>query len=262
MIPRRLGRGTALGLVLFLTLSVGAHGERPFPDQAQEEAKLLEDLQGLVRKLREARAAFYQRHRTRLEQLEAVRSPVRRLEIELGDLRAQDTKLDRSLAEARASLEKLRQEEASDRRRAELGPELEKSSREGREFIDRGIPYRVSDRAQRLGAPGDGSLSDQLGRYWSFLQEEVRVARSGEALSMEVPLSGGRAKPARVFRVGHLVMGFVTEDGQEAGLWNGSQWVPASDPLGEKTVREAIDILDRRRTPMLLTLPVLRRGAP
>jgi hypothetical protein len=262
MNARTIGRGTVLGLFLFLTLPIRARGERPLRGDAQEEAKLAEDLQGLVRKLREARAGFYQRHRTRLEQLEAARSPVRRLEIELGDLRAQDTRLDRSLAEARVSLEKLRQEEASDRRRAELGPELEKSIREGREFIDRGIPYRVSDRSGRLGAPGDGSLSDRLGRYWSFLQEEVRVARSGEALSMEVPLSGGRAKPSRVFRVGHLVMGFVTEDGLEAGLWNGSQWVPPSDPLEEKTIREAIDILDRRRTPTLLTLPVLRRGGP
>ncbi|HVR84773.1 MAG TPA: DUF3450 family protein [Planctomycetota bacterium] len=256
-------RGAAFGVCLFLAFPIWADGERPSPSvQAQEEAKLADELQGLVRKLREKRTGFYGRHRTRSEQLDSFRNSAKRLDTELAELRGRETEADRNLAEVRADLEKLRGEEAADRLRASLGPELEKSIREGHDFIERGIPYRVQDRAQRLGAPGDGSLSDKLSRYWSFLQEEIRVARSGEALSADIPLGGGRAKPARIFRVGHLVMGYVTEDGLEAGLWNGSQWVPAADPSQEKTIREAVDILDRRRAPALLALPVLRRGTP
>jgi hypothetical protein len=259
-----LARGACFGTCLLLGLPIGAGGQgSSLPIGAQqEETKLAEELQGLVRKLREERAAFYGRHRTRSEQLEGARSAARRLDVELSELRGRETEVDRKLADARADLEKLRGEEAADVLRAALGPEVEKSIREGKEFIDRGIPYRAQDRSGRLGVPADGSLSDQLSRYWSFLQEEIRVARSGEALSAEIPLGAGRAKPARVFRVGQLVMGYVTEDGLEAGLWNGTQWVPATDPAQDKTIREAIDILDRRRAPGLLSLPVLRRGGP
>jgi hypothetical protein len=255
-------RGAAFGLAIFLTIPQTARGDRPLSGNPQEEAKLAEELQGLVRKLREERTAFYGRHRTRAEQLESARNSARRLDTELAELRGREMEADRNLGEVRAEVEKLRGEEGADSLRASLGPAVEQSIREGREFIDRSIPYRSQDRSQRLGAPEDGSLSDKLSRYWSFLQEEIRVARSGEALSAEIPLGGGRAKPARVFRVGHLVMGYVTEDALDAGLWNGSQWVPAADPVQDKTIRDAIDILDRRQTPALLSLPVLRRGAP
>jgi len=263
MKTQTLVRGAAFGACLVLAVPIWAGGDRPpVSGGAQEEAKLADELQGLVRKLREERAAFYGRHRNRSEALDSVRTSARRLDTELAELRGRDLEADRNVAEVRSDIEKLRGEETADSLRASLGPIVEESIREGRDFIDRGIPYRSQDRSQRLGAPEDGTLSDKLSRYWSFLQEEIRVARSGEALSAELPLGGGRAKPARVFRVGHLVMGFVTEDGLEAGLWNGTQWVPASDPSQEKAIREAIDILDRRRAPALLSLPVLRRGTP
>jgi hypothetical protein len=259
---RYAARGAAFGLAIFLTLPHTARGDRPLSGNSQEEAKLAEELQGLVRKLREERSSFYQRHRTRSDQIESSRSSIRRLESEVAELRGRESEADRNLAELRTDLEKLRSEEAAGGQGEKLMPALEKSIQEGREWIAKGIPYRIDDRSQRLGSPQDGSLSEKLGRYWSFLQEEARIARSGEALSSEIPLSGGRAKPARVFRVGHLVMGYVTEDGQEAGLWNGTQWSPAASPEQEGTIRQAVEILDRRHTPELLSLPVLRRGSP
>jgi len=255
-------KAAALGLAVLLILPGIARGDRPLGGEAQEEGKLAEELQGLVRQLREERAAHYGRHRTRGEQLEAARSPVRRLELEVAELRARETEADRNLAEAKADLEKLQREGAADALRSQLLPELDKSIREGRDFISKGIPYRLGDRSERLGAPENGSLQEKLARYWSFLQEEARIARSGEALSAEIPLSSGRAKPARVFRVGHLVMGFVTEDGLDVGLWNGKEWVSAASGDEEKAIRQAVEILDRRRTPELLSLPVLRRGTP
>ena len=105
-------------------------------------------------------------------------------------------------------------------------------------------------------------LSDQLGRFWSFLQEELRVARSGETYSAEVPIGGGKAKPARIFRVGHLALGYVTEDGEQSGLWDGAQWVAARSPEEEHALRDAVETLDRRRAPTLLPIPLLRKAAP
>ncbi len=258
----RVARGAAAAAFLSLMLPIPARGERPPSGVTQDEAKLAEELDGLVHKLREERVAYSQRHRARVERLESARAPVRRLELELADLRTREAEADRNLAEARSEIEKLRREGAGDGLRSQLVPDVEQSIREGREFIEKGIPYRLEDRSQRLGTADNGTLQDKVARYWSFLQEEARIARSGEVLSMDVPLEGGRAKPARVFRVGHLVMGYVTEDGLEAGLWNGKTWAPAASPDQEKAVRQAVEILDRRRTPELLSLPVLRKGAP
>jgi hypothetical protein len=259
---RFFGRGAALGFALLLTLPDPARGERPLSGDPQEEGKLTEELETLVRKLREDRAAYYSRHRARKEQLDSARSAERRLEPELAELRSREGDLERTLAEAKADLEKLKKEREKDSLRLLLIPEVEKSIREGKDWIGQGIPYRVDDRLLRLGDPAGGTLQDKLSRYWSFLQEEVRIARSGEALSMEVPLTRGRAKPARVFRVGHLILGYVTEDGLEAGLWNGKEWASSSTVQEEKAVRQAVDILDRRRAPELLSLPVFRRGNP
>jgi len=256
---RLASNGAAFGLLAFLTLPAAARGDRPLEEGSQEEPKPAEDLEGLLRKLREARQAFNTRHRSRLEELENVRGSTRRLEAELSDLRSRESEADRGLTEVRGDLAKLKAEEAADGLRASLGPDVDRFLREGRDSIDRGIPYRVQDRRQRLGASEEGALSDRMSRAWSFLQEEIRIARSGEALSEEIPLGGGRAKPARVFRVGHLVMGYVTEDGLEAGLWNGSQWTPTASPGQERSVREALDILERRRAPELIRLPLLKR---
>lgn len=250
-------KGMALALAL---LAAGAGGQEPL--SGGDEAKLQDELRDVVRSLRETRTAYYGRQRARSEAIEAARAPLKRLETELSDLRDREREADRDLAEVRAELDKLKEKEASDAQRSAIASELEKLVTEAKDFVVRGIPYRVEDRTLRLGSSGGESLSGQFDRYWSFLQEELRIARSGEAFSAEVPLDAARTKPARLIRVGHLVLGYVSEDGQDAGLWNGSRWAPPAGPEDEKAIREAVEILDRRRAPELLSLPVLRRVGP
>lgn len=254
-----MSRFAVAGVVLALLL--GAAPEHQDPAESAD-AKLQDELRATLKTLREERSAYYQRRRTRSEALDAARAPVKRLEVELSELRTRQQEADKNLGEVKTELEKLRKDEAGDASRAALPAALEKALREAKDFVDRGIPYRTADRGLRLGKPGEGSPADQLSRYWSFLQEEFRVARSGEAYSAEVPLDGGRAKPARIFRVGHLILGYVTEDGLHAGLWNGTQWVAPSSPEEEERIREAVETLDRRRSPSLLSLPVLRKVGP
>ena len=254
-----MSRFAVMGLLL--TLLLGAVPEQQEPADSAD-AKLQDELRATLKTLREERAAYYQRRRSRTEALDAARAPVKRLEVELSELRTRQQEADKALGEVHAELDKLRKDEAADVFSAGLSPALEKSLREAKDFVDHGIPYRSADRGLRLGKPADGGPADQLSRYWSFLQEEFRVARSGEAYTAEVPLDGGRAKPARIFRVGHLILGFVTEDGLHAGLWNGTQWVAPSSPEEEQRIREAVETLDRRRSPSLLSLPVLRKVGP
>lgn len=254
---KRIIRGVAATLALLLAAAVGQ--ELP---SGGEEAKLQEELQGVLKKLREERAAHYQRARARTEEIEAAKAPVRRLEGELVELRSREQEADKNLAEVRADLERMKADETKDPLSAMLAPEVEKLIKESREFIEAGVPYRKADRLQRLGVAGEGPLSDQLGRYWSFLQEEARVARSGETYSAEVPIGGGKVKPARIFRVGHLVLGYVTEDGEQSGLWDGKEWAAARSPEEDRALRNAVDTLDRRRAPTLLPIPLLRKVGP
>lgn len=223
---------------------------------AQEE-KLFDELQEALRMLRSERAEAYSRRRARAAEIEAARAPLRRLEGEIAELKAREAETGKGLEEARTELDQLRKAAAAEAETAALlAPELESSFAWFRAFVEKGIPYRRDDRLLRLGGPG--SPPDRVGRAWSFAQEELRIARSGEAWSAEVALPGGRAKPARLFRTGHLLLGYVTEDGLESGLWYGGAWTPDENPA----IRQAVEMLDRRRPPGLLLFPVERRAAP
>ncbi|HEX7899661.1 MAG TPA: DUF3450 family protein [Planctomycetota bacterium] len=217
-------------------------------------------LEDVLRQLREERAAWYQRQRARQERLDGLRQTTRRLEGETAELKTREAEADKQLTDVGAELATLRkEEEVGTARAAELGPSLDRAFAEGKAYVAAGLDYRRKDRLARLEVdPGVHSPGERLGRYWSFLQEELRVARSGEAYSAAIPLDGGRVKPARIFRVGHLLQGYVTEDGLESGFETAGAWKPAGTPARDQAARDAIEILDRRRAPALLKLPVKR----
>jgi hypothetical protein len=239
--------GAAVAAALLLPLQAA---EAP----PQDAAQAVDELQDVLRTLRDERAAAYGRRRARAAEIESARSPLRRLEGDLAELKAKEAEADRALAELRRELGELGAAAAADQAAENaLAPELEASAAFFRELVDQGLPYRQDERRARLGGPGP--VPDRLGRAWTFAQEELRIARSGEAWSADVPLPGGRAKPARIFRTGHLLAGFVTEDGAESGLWSAGAWTPREDPA----IRRAVDMIDRRLPPGLLRLPVERR---
>ncbi len=241
--------GAAFGAALLLPLRAA---EAP----PQDGAALVDELQEVLRTLRDERTAAYARRRARATEIEGARSPLRRLESELAELKVRDAEAGKALAELRRELGELGAAATADQAAAEaLAPELETSVAFFREVVDHGFPYRQEERRARLGGPGP--LPDRLGRAWSFAQEELRIARSGEAWSADVALPGGRAKPARFFRTGHLLAGYVTEDGTESGLWSAGAWTPREAP----EIRQAVDMIDRRLPPALLRLPVERRDA-
>lgn len=217
------------------------------PDPADE-------LRDVVRALREERAAAYARRRARAAEIEAARAPLKRLEIELSELRQKEAESEKALADARAELDSLRSAAAAEDAAAKaLGPPLEAAFAHFKELVRAGIPYRRDERAARLGE--GGAAPERLARLWTFAQEELRVARSGEAWTAEVALPDGRAKPARLFRAGHLLCGFVSEDGREGGFWSNGAWAAGQD----EDVRKAVEMLDRQRPPGFLLFPIQGR---
>ena len=213
-----------------------------------------DELQDVLRTLREERAAYYARQRARAASIEEARQPLRRLDAELAELRARQDDAGKHLLETRSDLERLSAElETLRAASAPLPSALDAFQNDALRFVQEGPDYRRADRLARLGS--GGPTADRLGRAWSFLQEELRLARSGETYSAEIPLGDGVRKPARVFRFGHLLQGYVTEDGLHAGLETPPGWSPAP-PDVEPALRAAVEMLDRRRAPGLLLLPV------
>ena len=104
------------------------------------------------------------------------------------------------------------------------------------------------------------SVVDQLGRLWSYVQDELRLARSSETYTGRLQMDNGTSPHVRYFRVGQLILGYVTEDGERTGMWSalseGKGWLHISDPKQARQVRDAVDILDRRKGPRLVTLPI------
>ncbi len=234
--------------------------------EASADARALSDeLASVLTRLREARAAYYQRQHARAVEIKAAREPVRRLQSEVAELVARQEDADKELAGVSAEIATLqRDQETLAACEAQLLPAVEKAVAGATRFVASGFDYRRQERLARLGAdmPPTADLAERVTRYWAFLQEELRIARSGETYTAQIPLEGGRAKPARVFRVGHIVQGFVTEDAAEAGLETRAGWQRADSPETEQVVRDAVDMLDRRRAPALLPVPIVRRNEP
>lgn len=218
-----------------------------------------DELRDLLKKLREERAGYYQRQRSRTDEIDKARAAIRKLDADLADLKARETEADLGLADVRGDVDKLREEEkAYEASRDKVLPALAAFEKEAKAFVESGPPYRVQDRLLRLTGPGaTPAAPERLGRVWEFLQEELRVARSGEAFTADVPVDRDRVKPSRVVRVGHLFLAYVAEDGVESGLWiPGKGWTRAATPDQDRAIREALRMLDRHRAPGLLRLPV------
>lgn len=218
------------------------------------QADPADELRDVLRQLREERAAAYARRRSRSAEIDAARAPVRRLELEISELKLKEVEADKQLGEIQAELGQLKSAAAKDAELAKaVAPELDAAAAWFKDFVRKGIPYRHDDRLARLG--DGGTPPERAVRAWAFAQEELRVARSGEAWTADVALPDGRSKPARLFRAGHLLCGFVTEDGLDSGLWDGA-WTPGP---GEAP-RHAVDMLDHRRPPGFLLFPVKGRA--
>lgn len=227
-------------------------GGGPAPQDPQE-------LQKLVQTLHEERVAYGRRRRERERQIEDLRAALVGLEAEAADARGRRDELDTALKAARDEVAKLKTaEEEATRIRTATGAALEPALRHAHVAIGAGLPYRLEERRQRLN--GDGTPEEALIRYWSFLQEELRLARSGEGYTDAVTLADGRVKHAHFVRVGRSMLAYVTEDQANVGFWQGTGWNHAPDLKTQEAIRRAVEILGRRRLPEWVILPVPAAG--
>lgn len=217
-----------------------------------------DELQATLRAMREMRAA-HEAHRRELEDaIAAATQSARRLAAEVAELGRRDQDLDRQIAELKGERAGLQATGERDRTAlADLGRSVDGAIAAAAQRVRSGLDHRREERLARLD-PGtsDAGPQERLARLWTFVQEELRLARTSDLTAREIPLDRERTKHAQVFRVGHLLQGFVTEDGLECGLETRSGWQLVSSAPLERSVRHAVEMLSRRRPPALLAMPL------
>jgi predicted RNase H-like nuclease (RuvC/YqgF family) len=228
------------------------------------QSELTEELWQLVRSLRQLRSDYYEEQCRRSEEIRRLGETTEKLQAEVEQLRSEEKQLDESLAEIDSSIRKLQAENEKDRTvESSVAKRLDEFVALQSGQIEKGIPYRREDRLRRLNGdiPSEQMqqsrlIADVFGRIWSFSQEEMRIARSGETFTELVRLDDKRQQHARLFRVGHQVLGYRTEQGGRAGIWlDGATWKKAKNSEAE-AVRAAVEILDQQHPPEYILLPV------
>ncbi len=224
---------------------------------------LSEELRGLIHSLHELRSGYYQRQATRRDKIGQMREVSIGLKSQVEELRGREEEVDGKLAQKKKEIEKLRLEiETAESVESAIGKRLEQFVGEQVKEIESSVPCRREQRLARLKGVEEGVYSEyertvaaMLGRIWNFSQEELRMARSGETFTDLIDLGEGRGQYARVFRVGHQLAGYLTETGEQAGIWRNGGWEKV-EGRGEQAVKAAISILDRRAVPEYVDLPI------
>jgi hypothetical protein len=235
--------------------------------------RLMGKLQELVRQLRELRQDYYKQKAQDDAEIEAARRDGELLRNQLEALREQEVSLDAELADYRSQVSGFEAE------LEKKGVVREAVEREVAAFVSAqvaqigaGIPYKQEERIARARAasfdPNEAvtsAVSGRLGHLWSYAQEELRLAESSETYTERAVAEESVVPYARYFRVGQLMLGYVTEDGQAAAMWldgaQGGWWQPILDAKQLGQLRDAAEILDRREAPRFVSLPIILDAA-
>ena len=243
--------------------------------QTNTHRELSQRLEDLIRQLRQERSAYYMQKAQYEGRIEKTRENRRILRDELEDLRRQETETNQQIQKYEAEVEDLKKKLVS---RSFLEESIKEHIKpfivKQRMAIENGIPYKQQERIDRLEAVrvdandmSNISAADRLGHVWNYGQEELRLARSSETYSARAKAMDEASPHARYFRVGQKILGYVTEDGRQSAMWmllpDKKDWLFITDTKQSSHIRSAVEILDRRQGPRLVTLPiVLWPGSP
>lgn len=239
-----------------------------------DQTVLLDRLQDLVSQLRQQRQDYYRQKALDETETQEARQNRERLQAQLEDVRKQEADLDRQLEDYRAQVQGLEaQLERSATMHGAVDREIATFVSEQQSQIEAGIPYKQAERIARLRAPlADANesvpafVASRLGHLWSYAREELRLAGSSETYTERAVIEDGVLPYARYFRVGQLILGYVTEDGRQAAIWlsspPGRRWQSLSDPGQVASIRDAVEILNRQQAPRFVSLPIDMNPSP
>jgi uncharacterized protein YlxW (UPF0749 family) len=270
------------GALIRQTMAASGVADPNNPRETDTQRELSQRLEDLIRQLRQERSAYYLQKAQYEGRMEKARENHKILQDELEDLSRQEAETDQQNRRYEAEVEDLKKELVS---RASLEAAIRKHIEpfivNQRMAIGNGIPYKQQERIARLeAARGDPSLvrgqappgkagikassrdsaTDRLGHVWNYGQEELRLARSSETYTARAKTVDESSPHARFFRVGRKILGYITEDGRQSAMWlslpDHQDWLFITDASQSAHIRSAVEILDRRQGPRLVTLPV------
>lgn len=232
-----------------------------------KQAKLTQHLQDLISRLRQERSAYYIQKAQHDVQIQKARKNLKILQDELDDLHRQEAELNQQLRKYKTEVEDTKEQLVlRNNLQNVIRQQIQPFILGQRATIENGIPYKLKERIARLEAvsnvltdPNLVSVSDQLGHVWNYAQEEFRLSRSPETYTSRAPAKDDSTPYARYFRVGQLILGYVTEDGRQTAIWSSLDnkgWQVITDQKQSSQIRSAVEILDRRQAPKLVVLPI------
>ena len=198
-------RGRILVLVAALLAAATSHAKPSAENLATELAKLRAEVDSLA-------------SRIELEK-EETRNTLRSLAAQKSQLEGDERRNALRVAELERALTKELEEHAREAAlTAELKPAVAALPAGIRTHIEQGIPFRVTDRLKGLEKlenriqSGELTPGTSLTRLWSFVEDELRMARDTGLFKQQVDL-GDRVVLSDVMRVGMMMLFFHTPDG-------------------------------------------------
>ena len=246
------GLGVARGVAVPQDLETAA--------PATGHADVLRPLQDALSELRTLRQDYYQQKAADEAKLQQARENRDLLKAQVEDLQNQQAELDRQLREVREQVQSLQaQREQWEVVHEAVEHQISPFVAQERLVLATTSPYHRQERLARLQAEATG----MLGTLWSYAQEELRLAASSETYTERAAVADVTQPYARYFRVGQMILGYVTEDGRQAAIWlpstEGGRWQTLDDPKQIASLRSAIEILDRQQAPRFVPLPIAPR---
>jgi len=148
--------------------------------------------------------------------------------------------------------------------RERLEPYLEDVVARMEAFIESDLPFLLDERHLRLQILKDSlnnynvPLSEKLRRVFAEgLQVETEYGKMVETIEDQTLTINGNETEVIIFRLGRVLMVYMTLDGTQIGRWNheSKQWEPLPESLS-RSIRRALDIGQRRRTAEIVELPL------
>ncbi len=183
--------------------------------------KLNQILKNKIQTLQKARKSYHQVLRNKEQQVQQARTRLEILQRDVSDTSSARDRKKKQLEKLKSKHESLSKTVQDLQSRVKTTSNIARRFRKQlRTYIRHTVPYRTDSRLRRLRndqLPVDKKPIQALNALWDAARTERSDSRTSEVFTEQVTLPDNRKKHARMIRIGHNLLYFKTEDGNEVG---------------------------------------------